>query len=401
MYIARQPIFDKKMNLYGYELLFRSELENNSFGNANATVATATVMGGLFEKGIEQIVDRKRAFVNFDYKFLLSDSIELINPDVLIIEVLESVKADKLLVDRLRYLRERGYWIALDDFSQDYSSDLLVPIADIIKYDIMATPLESIHKDVKKALKANKVLLAEKIETKEEFLKAKEMGFHLFQGYFFCKPSIISKSNRKKSTKPQYSRIMNELHKDEPSYQALAEIIETDVNLAYRLMRVIGLNKDENIIYSIKSSLIYMGFKNLERWMNILMLQELSDDKPIELLKTSLVRLRFGEYIADKSRFKERRLEISMMCLFSTIDAILDVSMEEALKDVALTEDVKDALARNCGNLRPVCNLICSYENGLWKNVSGISEDIGIDEYDLYKGYLKALDWADRVLSMM
>lgn len=400
MFIARQPIINKELKLYGYELLFRPNLEINDFGESAATKATACVLGDLYETGIENITDGKKAFINFDYDSLMSDSIELIDPNSLVIEVLENIRVDKVLIDRLIYLKKRGFQIALDDFVEDYNTYPLVPITDIIKYDIIATPLNSIKGEVKEALKQHKILLAEKVETVEEFLLAKEMGIHLFQGYFFCKPFVISKTNNKKSTKAQYARMISELKKEVPSYQALAEIIETDVNLAYRLMKIIKTKYHEDIIYSIKRALVYMGFKELERWINILMLQELSGDKPTELLRISLIRSKFGEFIAINSKFNNRKLEISMMCLFSTADAMFDQTMEGALSGIELTVDIKRALVNKDGDLSVIYWLINSYEKGEWSNVKIIAESIGIDVKKLPEGYMKSLEKADEILSM-
>ena len=201
MFIARQPIFTDSMVVYGYELLYRDNKKATSFGNVSAKKATAQVLGGLFE------LDGKKAFVNFDYDFLLTDSIELIDSDKLIIEVLEGVKADNLIIDRLIDLKEKGYKIALDDFQRNSDNLELVPISNIIKYDIIATPLETIAFEVQNEIKQGKTVIAEKIETIEEYQKAKDIGFHLFQGYFFEKPNIIVETNNKKSIKLNYLKI--------------------------------------------------------------------------------------------------------------------------------------------------------------------------------------------------
>lgn len=401
MFIARQPIFNKSLKVYGYELLFRSNRGSKSFGKASATKATATIVGGLFEFGIEEIVDGTRAFVNFDYDFILSDSIELISPEILVIEVLEDVKVDAKLVKRLEDLRNKGYKIALDDFVEDYNSYPIVPIAHIIKYDILETPLDDIKFEVNEGLRQNKILLAEKIETEKEFLKAKNMGFNLFQGYFFNKPSIISKANNKKSTMSQYIRIIDELKKEEPSYQALAEMIETDVNLAYRLMRIISNRPNEDLVYSIKKALVYMGFKEIDRWINILMLQDLAVRKPKELMKLSLVRSKFSEYISSNSKYKRRKLEVAMMCLFSNIDGILDQTMEESLHGMPLTDDIKKALINKEGVLMPIFELITEYEKGNWDKVRFISNEIEMDYEKLFKGYIKSIKWTNKILAML
>ena len=190
MYIARQPIFDRAMKVYGYELLFRSDEKAVAYGSTTAEQSTATVLGGLFELGLDQLVGNKKAFVNFDYQFLLSESIELISAETLVIEVLENTIVDEVLLERLKKLKKAGYTIALDDFEESLQSYPIVPIADIIKYDILLTPLDSIRQDVKEALSQHKYILAEKIENEEEFQKAKEMGFHFFRDSFLVNQKL-------------------------------------------------------------------------------------------------------------------------------------------------------------------------------------------------------------------
>jgi len=398
MYIARQPIFNRHMNVYGYELLFRNSSEAVSFDGLNPVAATATVLGGLFESGISQIVDGKKAFVNFDYDFLLSDTLELIDPKILVIEVLEYVESDGELLDRLAYLKNKGYAIALDDFIINEITCPLISSADIIKYDIMATPLKDIKKEIKGILKQNKILLAEKIETAEEFLEAKELGFSLFQGYFFSKPCIVCKSNESKTLKVQYGRVIAELRKEEPSYHKIASIIETDVNLAYRLMRVTTNRRTEGLGITIRKALVLMGLKEIERWISILMLQDLSEDKPKELLRLSMVRSKFAEIIAANSKLKQYKNQSYLMGLFSALDAMLNQSMEQALMEVALPEEIKSVLIKQEGPLKPILDLIICYEQGNWEAVGIMARELDISGDDLSGMYLEAIDWTKQVL---
>ncbi len=397
MFIARQPIFNNSLKVYGYELLHRDKENSICFSSKCPEMATAQVLGGLFETGLNSIVDDSRAFVNFNYNFLLSESIELINPEKLIIEVLEDVEVDDILMERLLALKDKGYKIALDDFIKNYYDYPIVSIADIIKYDIIATPLDSIELEVKAAIREGKIVLAEKIETEEEYESAKAMGFHLFQGYFFKKPSIIGKSNKEKSIKLNYIRILNEVKKAEPSYDKLAEIIKSDVNLAYRLFRIIKNNKSEDALASTKTALLYMGFLEIERWINILILQDLATDKPIELMRLSLIRSKFGEELALNSNLKSRFNETSTMFLFSTLDALLDKTMEKALDDISVTEDTKSALIEGKGELAPLLKLVYAYENANWNDVKSIATEIEIEENKIYDGYIKALEYCKEI----
>lgn len=403
MFIARQPIFNRSMKVYGYELLYRDSETACVFENATAKKATATVLGGLFELGIHRISDDKKSFINFDYDFLMSDTIELIEADKLVVEVLEDVQVDEALLARLEVLKKKGYWIALDDFVEDYDAFPLVPLSDIIKYDLKITPLHTIRKEVCRALREGKILLAEKVETKEEYENAKKIGFTLFQGFFFEKPVIIGKSDNKKLIKMNYIKLINELSKPEPSFTELAKVMQTDVNLSYRLLRVIRQNDqddDDDLIFSIKRYLIFMGFRRIERWINILMLQELATDKPLELTRLSLVRSHFAGLLAERSSLRSRYNEIHGMLLFSTLDAILDQPMEEALDQITLTEDMKDALLFRKGALSPVLELVYSYEKGEWAKVRDLCAVIDIDEESISEDYLAALKSCETIMHL-
>lgn len=401
MFIARQPIFSKTMEVFGYELLFRAGSDSKGFDGISSSHATASVIGGLFEAGIDQIVDNKRAFINFDASFISSDLPELIESHRLIIEVLEDVTVDDILLSRIKDLKQKGYRIALDDFVEDYDAYPLVPFADIIKYDLIATPLNTLKVEVIKAKKQNKMLLAEKIETEAEFIQAKEMGFDLFQGYFFSKPSIVGKPSSKSTTKTQYGRIISELKKEEPSYQLLAEIIEKDVNLAYRLMRIISTRSGDDLVYSIKRALTYLGLKEIERWINILMIQDLGENKPKELMILSLVRTKFAEMIAAKAKLNKLKYEASMMGLFSTIDAMLDQSMAVALEDVSLPQSIIDSLVLNEGVLMPIYNLVIAYEKGDWDKAELLARKMNLSEDALFDAYMDAVNWSRDTVSLM
>ena len=398
MLIARQAIFNKNMDVYGYELLFRSGYQSKQFDGTSALQATASVMGGLYEAGINQIVEDKLAFINFDAQFILSNAIELIAPERLVIEVLEDVVPSEELFRTLSFLKEKGYKIALDDFISSIDAYPFIPLADIIKFDILLTPLDTIEFDVKNALTKKKILLAEKVETIEEFQKAKAMGFQLFQGYFFSKPSIIGKSNSNSTKKTQFSRLLSELKKEDTSYHILAEIIQTDVNLTYRMLSVSSKRAGKDVLYSIKKALMYMGIREIELWVNIMMMREFSDNKPRELMILALVRSKFAELIASHSILYKQKQEASMLGLLSTIDAMLDQTFDQALKDLSLPDSITEALVSGSGNLIPVYLLFKQYEQGNWEMVEASAKIISIDTDTLMKDYMAAVSWAKEIM---
>ncbi|HHV12963.1 MAG TPA: EAL domain-containing protein [Clostridiales bacterium] len=398
MYIARQAIFNSSLKVYGYELLFRGEIQSAGYDGVSSVQASASVLGGLFESGINQIVDNKVAFINFDNELLQSDVVELIDPQRLIVEVLENVPVDGNLIQRIISLREKGYKIALDDLEESSSTYQLIPYADIIKYDIIITPLDQIEADVKRMLIQRKILLAEKIETEEEFKKAKDMGFHLFQGFFFSKPCLITESSSHTTVKSQYTRIIAELRKEEPSFEVLAEIIEKDATLAYRLVRLSSTRSGKERIYSIRHALTYMGLKEIERWINVLMLRDLNNSKPDELMRVSLIRAKFAELTALHSKLRVLKYEAFIMGLFSTIDAMINRSMEEALKNVALPEVITEALVKGKGALYPVYRLVIAYEKGDWAETEKLTGMLKLKENLVSNDYLQAIKWAKEMM---
>jgi EAL and modified HD-GYP domain-containing signal transduction protein len=398
MFIARQPIFNREIEVIGYELLYRSGSQSKEYDGVSSENSTASVIIGLFESGLENIIEDKYAFINFDGNFIHTDALELIEPDRLIVEMLEDVKVDVLLTDRLKEVKSKGYRIALDDFTEDYHDYPLTDYADIIKYDLIETPLKMIGMEVQKALQNDKIILAEKVETEEEFQQAKKMGFHLFQGYFFSKPHIAGKSFDNSASKVQYIRIISELKKDEPSFETLSELVEQDVTLAYRFLRVVSFRKGGDMINSIKSALTYMGLYEIERWISILMLQDLGKSKPEELMKLSLIRSNFSEAIAVHLGLVSMAHDASLMGLLSVLDAMLDQTMEEALDGIILPDSIMEALIDHDGILFPVYELQMAYEKADWSTVDAISRQFEIDENLLFEEYMIALEWANDVV---
>ena len=399
MYIARQPIFNTLKKVYGYELLFRGQKDSRGYDGSGATHSTASVIAGLFESGIEQIVENKKAFINFDHELIRQDFVELIPPDRLVVEILEDVMVSKELQDRIQYLSNQGYQIALDDFVEDYGSYPLVKQANIIKYDLMATPLNTLQEAVVRGLKEKKILLAEKIEREEEFQMAKAMGFTLFQGFFFSKPAVVGRENpTQTTTKTQYMRMIKELQQEEPSFDKLAEIIGQDVNLAYRFMRVVSGRAGEESVDSIKRALTFMGLKELERWIHVLMIQDLGKHKPRELIQLSLVRSKFSERLAASSRLKKQRHEAALMGLFSTIDALMDTKMKTALENISLSPNVREALIEESGGLSEIVQMIKSYERGQWNSIDALAKELDLNPEVIYSNYLYSVDWAKKIM---
>lgn len=399
MFIARQPIFNKKEEVYGYELLYRINEKSTEYGGFSSQSATATVINGLFIHGLEKIINQKKAFINFDADVLNADFFHLIKPEYLIIEILEDVKITEKLISRVKDIKNEGYKIALDDFVENYSDYPLIQYADIIKFDIRETPLETIKHEVRKAKSDRKILLAEKIETREEYRLALKMGFQLFQGYFFSKPKIVEGIKGKKSINPNYLQIIDELQKEEPSYQVISEIIERDANLTFKLLRTIDQRAEKDSIYSIKRALTYLGLKELNYWITLLLMQDMGKDKPKELLNISLIRSKFAFKVSENSQLKKIKLEASLMGLLSNIDAFLDLPIHEVLQQIKVTQNIKNALLEKSGLLGDLLNLILLYEKGKWEEINKLCDKLNVEANKLKEYYFESIDETNNIIS--
>lgn len=385
MYIARQPIFDVNKNIYGYELFFRKNFNDKVYTGDDNIQATSVVLEGLLEVGLDKAVNNLKAFVNFDYNFLNSDLIKLVDSKTLVVEVLEDTTIDKRVLKNLEKLSNEGYTIALDDFSDEISSPF-VSVANIIKYDILLTPLKEIKKEVKDALKNHKTLLAEKVETEEDYIAAKNMGFELFQGFFFSKPEIVGHIKGK----PNYAvcmKILQELDNANPSVRRILDSIRSDATLMYRFLRIAKKAGVQNELRSIEDYIRQLGVEKLKYLFAIILLQK-NPEYDKDLITTSFVRSKFGEKIAENSRFKSRAYEISIMGLFSVLDKMYGTTMEEILNDISVSSDTRKALLHNKGELVAILGIVKNYKNTDAEKIAAVSEYIGV-EYVLLKKLLK------------
>lgn len=402
MYIARQPILKANMEVYGYELLYRDSKDSKCFNNISSVKATASVIVNVFESGIENIVGDKMAFINFDHEMFEYGLLDLIDKSRVVIEILENVVIDQTLLINLKTLTKEGYKIALDDVTELDRLYELLDYAHIIKIDISMVKLDEIKPMVDALLRKGKILLAEKVETEEEFVKTKRLGFHLFQGYFFSKPKIIGQKNDNKSAlKTQYIKILNEINQVEPSYSKIAVMIEQDVNLTYRFLRVVSCRAKDETIDSIKRALTYIGLRELEKWIHLLLVQDLGGNKPKELMGMSLSRYKFSERLSIQCLMRKQSHEAALMGLLSVIDVLQDTSMEEALKDLPLSINITSALIRSEGELSPIFRIVKAIEIADWVEVEFLSSWLKLSSNVISNIYLGALEWSDETMALI
>lgn len=396
MFIARQPIFRCDMNVYGYELLFREDKNTGHFNYSerDAGKATAAVLTSLYESGLSNLVEGRLAFVNFDESVLLTDIDGIFESNTIVIELDGDVKITPELEQRLRELKFEGFRLAFNNVSME-TIEPFADIVDIVKINSQALDWETAEHKVNEFKRFNIFTLAQKIESMDQYEAAKSAGFDLFQGYFFAKPYIIgARSDSFKNSSTVYTRILRELRSEEPSFQRIAEMIRHSVDLNYKLMRMMSKrNKRKEVvdISTVKQALAYMGLREVERWINVLMLSDVAKSKPSELIKLSLTRSLFMEQLVIGTHMRNLRYEAFTVGLFSVIEALSDVTLEDALADVVLPESVRGALIYNKGELSDLLRLVKAYEVGDFETVNQFSEILEADNEDLFDAYYQAV----------
>jgi c-di-GMP-related signal transduction protein len=401
IYVARQPIFNRKKKLYGYELLFRDGL-SNIFPDIDGHAATSKILSHSFlSMGMDHITGGKTAFINFTDQLLLKRIPLLFPRGKLIVEILEDVEAVEPVVEACRELRRMGYQLALDDFIYRKDLEPLMALAGIIKIDFMLTPREE-RADLVSRLTPYKVkLLAEKIETHEEFRQALDMGFDYFQGYFFSKPEIL-KGKSPSPAKLTLLQIMAAANREDCSFSEIEKTIQRDVAMSYKLMRYINsayFSRAQEIS-SMKQAIVLLGEKEMRRFVSLMALANLAEDKPDELIRASIVRAKLCELLGKGNDAQVDEAELFTLGLFSLIDAILDERIEGIMEKLPLSDDIKSALVKGDGKLAAYLRIASSYETGDWQGFREAVAKTGVEDGKIPESYMDAVAWAENLASL-
>lgn len=397
IFVARQPIFNKKMEIYGYELLYRSNAEKNLYDNFDGNKASSDVIAASFlVTGLNTLTGGRKAFINFT-ELLLKEQIATILPkENLIIEILETIDPSVEIVEACRGLKKMGYSLALDDFVFDKKYKELIEISDIIKIDFLNTDAYQRECIIKHHGKQRIRYLAEKIESQEDFNQAVKLGYSLFQGYYFSKPTILS-SKEVPPYKFNSIELVKLVNQDEPDFKKIAKVIEKDVSLSFSLLKLINSLAfyRGNRIKSVLQATTMLGINELRKWVSLVAIRKICEDQPDELTKMSIVRAKFCEMAAMKMGFQNRETELFLMGLFSLIDTLMNRPLNEIISDLPLSEDVKAALLYESGTFKDIYKLMQHYEHGEWDSVVEIIHNYGISEPDIAGIYINSIKWVE------
>jgi EAL and modified HD-GYP domain-containing signal transduction protein len=396
--IARQPIYDKSLKVFAYELLYRSSAESKEYTAVDGEAATASVVAGTFlNHGVENVTDGKIGFINFTADFLKSDIIKTLPKEYLAIEILETVEVNEDILLACENLKELGYTIVLDDYELTPETQSLIDYADIIKMDFMNTSDNMLKAIVNKYDRKGIKFLAEKIETEEDFKKAKAYGYEYFQGYYFSKPTILQ--NRLVTPLQANAIKVIEIMRDEHcKVSDIAEVISYDPAMTYNLFKLANSAAfSARKVRAINTAIARIGLQELRTWVLFILMHDMNIKKPNELIRQSTARARVAEIICVKKKLGGKISDYSLMGLLSLLDVIMDTSFDEICSSMAnIPEHIKNALI-DPGNDNYGCiiKMIRAYDDARWEEAEEAGENIDVTLGEYGEIYLDALKWCD------
>ncbi|WP_064091288.1 EAL and HDOD domain-containing protein [Rossellomorea aquimaris] len=406
VFVARQPIFDRNEETVAYELLYRNN-ELNLFPNIDGDQATADVIINSFLNiGIDSLSSGKPCFINFTENLLKLRVPTYFNPREIVVEILESVIPNNEIVSICEELKSLGYKIALDDFvfveSNPYCRELM-KIADYVKVDFLSTTEEARGSiEILSGLLGFK-LLAEKVETQDQYHEAKRKGYQYFQGYFFSKPKVISTHDIPTYFHSYYS-IIQSLEISEPSIDVISQLIEQDLSLSYKLLKLINspAYRPKHKIHSIRQAIVLLGLLEIKRWIYVLAVREqVGKRKQLEneVITLCLTRAKMCELLALKKEKNHLVSSYFLTGMFSLMETILSIPIDRILVDLPLNDEISNALKGQSNGLKDMLDLVISIEQADWVLLDKKMQQFNLSREDITASYQEACKWSKELMS--
>jgi c-di-GMP phosphodiesterase len=390
IFIARQPIYDRQVEVYAYELLFRDG-EGNFALVADGEAATARVIGNAFtEMGLEAIVDNRLASINVTRRFILDSQMPPLAPERMVLEILEDVEVDDQLVEAVRRFKRQGYTIALDDFTFSEAVKPLLEVAHMVKLDVRQHEPAALEAQLRLLLPFGKKIVAEKVESYDEFEACKLLGIDYFQGDFFCKPKIL-RQRAIPSNKLAQLKLIAQLNSDDADFDEVEKLISRDVGLSFKLLRYINsaFFSLPQKVGSVRQAMVLLGLQAIKRWSTLLVMAGV-DDKPHELIVTALIRAHMCELLAP-SQVQREHEEHFTVGMFSVVEALMDAPMETIIVSLPLSDELKIALAEQEGPKGRVLGAVLAFESGDFERLVELAPRVGVSLQDAYN---QSVAWA-------
>lgn len=398
VYLGRQPILTASRKIVAYELLFRSEYSLFARVVDDILATSTVIVNMLSEFGLDHVLGEQEAFLNVSASLLMSETLELLPAERVVLEILEDVPISPQIIERCNDLKDMGFRICLDDFQYRSEYDSILPIVDIIKVDLTAVPAEKLSAlvaDIKRLSPAT--LLAEKVETEEQFQACKQLGFALFQGYFFAHP-VILQSKKPQPNHMALMRIMGLLIGD-AGLNELEAPFKQSPELAVSLLRLVnsvgvsGGRRQE--IGTIRQAIAVLGQRQLLRWVQLLLYVSPENGAANSLMQQVASRARLMELIADKLQSSEPRFsdQAFMVGMLSLVDVLLQVPIENILSEIGLADHLKKAILEHAGALGQLLHLAEEIEASDFEAVRNELHALGVSVNDFTAIQLQAMQW--------
>lgn len=397
-FIARQPILDAGKSVFAYELLFRDG-KNGSYP-IHDEKKSKYIAEQFHPLGLDDICGEKSSFITFSSDTLISRFPTTLNPDRVIVELADPTDNTVALFEACQHIKQMGFKLAIDDPMMVGTQHDIFPLIDIVKVDVSKTRFDTIEKQISRYHDANVKLVAEQVNTQDNFSICVDLGFDLFQGYFFSQPEARI-LRELPASKMNVVDLMGESSNPSFDIKRISEIIERDATLSFLLLKFINnptINKRYKIT-SLKHALNYMGEVEIKKFIALLSLTNLGDEKPLEIIHMSLVRAKFFDLLAERRGLKNNPPIAFLVGLFSLLEGLLDQSMTDIVKQLPLSDEVNDALLGKNIEMNNYMTLVRSLESALWLNVIKQAKILNIDQKQLHVLYNQAIVWGNGVRS--
>ncbi len=394
-YISRQPIFDEHLALLAYELLcFGNECHSDR--SSDVEISVKQLVQSAITDDAARIAADKIIYVDFTDK-ILNDRVEfLLDNDRMVVEVSAEIDLTDQVIDAISNIKMQGYKIALDKLNVVFPDDAILTLADTVKIDFRTTTSADRQMMLKRLATYGVQFLALNVKDRCEYQEAIAMGFNLFQGFFFASPTLIS-SGEMKSISFNHVRLIGELFAERPSFDELTNIVESDVNMSFKLLKLINSAAfyRRNKIQNINQALVILGLKELRKWATLIMLEDNCQDKPEELVRVAIIRAKMMETIVSQQLPQIDSQKAFLVGLMSLIDVMMERTMQKVLEELPLDDEIGVALLNRKNMFGVLLKMIELYEQSSFEGVRRIAEGLKLSGQKLPFIYFEALEWAE------
>lgn len=391
VFIARQPVYNRELQPIGYELLYRARNADRAEVVNGDEASVQVILNSFINIGIDRLVGSALAFVNVPEALVLNDGMLPMFHEQTVLELLDASESPVEILAGIRRLRSRGFRIALNESRDAVAMRPLLELADFIKVDVQVWGATALARQVTQLRAYPAKLIAEKVESPAQYRECKALGFDCFQGYFFCRPETLEEKTPAPS-KVVVLTLLQQLTDPRTSMESLQATLANDVAMSYKLLRyansaAFGQRRE---IESLKDAMVLVGLNTLRNWAALVLLNNISAGKPLELMKVGMIRARMCEQLA-RSGHPALYSQMFIVGLFSVLDAVMDLPMDTLLDHLSLSAPVRFALLDREGEAGRLLQQVLWYEQGDWDALIAARADRG----KLVPAYLEAVHWAD------